>query len=218
MENQEKKSIAEKLDSLVDLPEGYHPNLNSKWSLLEESLHNRSVIRKRADNKWIKVAACILILFSVGVWIMFRKNEKMVQMHPVPVKHELYIEIPVKIQEDVSTGENRPGKKIHVKSAIVQKENQIHDTVKNQGNQQSFIVQEMETVDTASAVLSQIEKQFKEKKKRRYVQIDFDSPSSIPVASATATPVFRLRIGSANQNSTLTGFESGSTLRIKQNF
>ena len=60
MKNQADKLISEKLSSLDSLPDGYSPNLDSKWSIIQQSAKKKSVIPFKV---WIGIAACLLIAF-----------------------------------------------------------------------------------------------------------------------------------------------------------
>src|SRR4051812_47313967 len=90
MKMQDDKVIADKLESLDVLPKGYQPNINSKWALLEEAMDERTLAGTRINKKWLRIAACLLILFtSASLYFYMHRtititlNEK---VHPVPSK------------------------------------------------------------------------------------------------------------------------------------
>lgn len=61
MENQDNKILADKLNSLQELPVGYTPDLSSKWEIVEASLPEKNKRRKLPI--WVRwsVAASVLI-------------------------------------------------------------------------------------------------------------------------------------------------------------
>ncbi|MBK7570336.1 MAG: hypothetical protein IPI10_01465 [Bacteroidetes bacterium] len=44
MENKENKLIADKINSLDKLPQGYNPNLDAKWALLQSEEKEQPVL------------------------------------------------------------------------------------------------------------------------------------------------------------------------------
>ena len=70
MENLENKLIADKINSLDTLPDGYVPNLEAKWALLQSKEKNEKISFLWGRKTWMKIAACLLILLLSGiVWI-----------------------------------------------------------------------------------------------------------------------------------------------------
>ena len=65
MENWENKLIADKLNSLEELPEGYSPNMASKWEIIQSGLQQK---RKRVHVAWW-IAFVLALLTGLAIWI-----------------------------------------------------------------------------------------------------------------------------------------------------
>src|SRR4051812_5730908 len=73
MDMLENKKIRDKINELDTLPEAYHPNMASKWSLLEAGLDgkdNRKII------EWKRIAVAAVLLMMVGsAFVLFNYKE-----------------------------------------------------------------------------------------------------------------------------------------------
>jgi hypothetical protein len=73
MDMLENKKIRDKINSLDELPENYHPNMASKWSLLEAGLdgnENRKVIA------WKHIAvAAVLVMMAGSAFVLLNYQE-----------------------------------------------------------------------------------------------------------------------------------------------
>jgi len=83
MKNIEDKAISEKLGGLDTLPQGYEPNLDSKWELLEASMSKRKDFSKRLVYVWISIAASLLILCSLGMSLYFNPDKEITPQNNV---------------------------------------------------------------------------------------------------------------------------------------
>src|SRR5687767_12588056 len=73
MDMLENKKIREKINALDELPETYHPNIASKWSLLEAGL-NGNDNRKIIVWKRISVAA-VLVMLAGSTFVLINYKE-----------------------------------------------------------------------------------------------------------------------------------------------
>ncbi|HEY0039667.1 MAG TPA: hypothetical protein VGB71_03340 [Flavisolibacter sp.] len=71
MESWENKVIADKLDSLDNLPEGYTPNLSSKWEIVQSGLNKYP--RNGSYKRWLPVF--LFVLFgSIAAWMIIPQH------------------------------------------------------------------------------------------------------------------------------------------------
>lgn len=70
MEAWENKLIADKLNSLQDLPEGYAPNIASKWEIIQSGLQSN---RRRIHAGWW-IAFCFILITGLMIWIFSEKE------------------------------------------------------------------------------------------------------------------------------------------------
>ena len=77
MEMLEDKIIKQKLDSLEKLPEGYEPNLESKWNLIETGLDEGN--KKKVAIIWYRIAIAAMLLMIGGGSLMLIKPVTKVQ-------------------------------------------------------------------------------------------------------------------------------------------
>jgi hypothetical protein len=187
MGKRENKEIADKLDSLEGLPEGYEPNINSKWALVEEVLDEQKKT-KRPGFIWMSIAAGLLLLISVsGVWIYLSSGDKVVISQKTPAKENNTVAV-----QNTSTAPVKNDRIVSIKhrthksslTEIAWKKNNVSPK-----EEVSLALTEISlpTVDTAvNAVVHPITPlpviaQAKPKaRKSRYVQIDFnDTPIAL---------------------------------------
>ena len=72
MEKWENKIIADKLNGLEDLPDGYSPNLSSKWEIIKQSLPAKSP--GRLVKRW-SMGLLLLVLLAMVVWQFYPAKE-----------------------------------------------------------------------------------------------------------------------------------------------
>lgn len=83
MEQPENKIIADKINSLNGLPEGYQPNLDAKWALLQNEGKKKGVIFFMNGTALSRVAAVILLLIlSSFLFWNFSKTQNIVETKP----------------------------------------------------------------------------------------------------------------------------------------
>ncbi len=173
------KAIAKKLATLNTLPEGYEPNLQSKWELLEGSMNRGKNSTKRIVYVWMSIAASFFIVLLLGTEHYFTKsNNVLVEQKALPRPNPPVIRSQLtqseKIQPLVVSS-------VHVSDKRMTKvTNQPLPTAtpvveKNQESTQeedSLIRPILEPVKTTlSAQLDPLKKV-----RQRYVQVDFGEP------------------------------------------
>lgn len=182
MEDMENKLIASKLSELDTLPEGYKPNLNSKWELIEASMEGE---RK---NRFVmyRVAAVITGIILLGYLFMPRLNvqpatQSKVQQKTEPaMKHNKPLPSPEQKNKMIAATVQRKSaakvEKVKIKSNVVEMESvqpKPETKIDSVPAMQNSV--QLAELDTEAPV---------KKKKSRYVQLDFNDP----VKEETAAP------------------------------
>ncbi|MFL5808006.1 MAG: hypothetical protein ACJ749_00715, partial [Flavisolibacter sp.] len=68
MESLENKIIADKLNSLRELPEHYSPNISSKWEIIQSGLTKKSPVD--AAKKWL-AGLLFLLCIAIAFWMIY---------------------------------------------------------------------------------------------------------------------------------------------------
>src|SRR5436190_415431 len=83
MDMLENKKIREKINALDELPKTYHPNMASKWSLIEAGLDGN-------DNKkiiaWKRIAVAAVLVMMAGstfVFLNYKEDSRLSEKSPV---------------------------------------------------------------------------------------------------------------------------------------
>lgn len=92
MENRENKILAQKLGSLQTLPEGYSPNLSSKWELVQAAMEQRN---HKARNRKIAAVLFLMIVAGLATWsLSFRHPAIEEAPKTAPIRTRLRIQQP----------------------------------------------------------------------------------------------------------------------------
>lgn len=147
MDNWENNLIAKKLNSLLDLPEGYAPNLASKWEIIEAGRPKEKRIAPLF--KWHIAAALIIGIVLAGIFIKFSFNEQTIALQLSNT------------QKHVSTVKNlslKPQQKIiNIQSIDLDQINKHKLIVKNNLDKNQSIINQNKkiiTIDTISVLAS----------------------------------------------------------------
>jgi hypothetical protein len=161
--------IKQKLDSLTNLPDGYTPNLDSKWDTLHAALHNNQQPDKSLMI-WKRIAA-VLLLASVGFGYLYwdKKNETMIIEGKA--NNTLLIYKPAKQSPQLPT--------LPVNQVPIIKTKQNIETIAIAEQQ---LPTPTETIEANEAVANAAPKRAK-----RFVEIDFGDADDTPVMHAQAT-------------------------------
>lgn len=205
--------VKNKLNGLDTLPEGYTPNLESKWGMLEAGLEGS----RRRVWAWKPYAAAAMFLMLGGAGILLMKPKPKPRAE-VPAMH-----MPVATAEKQAKAQlqNTPGPaaKYIAKAKTLSYKPKIQHiavTVNPDPN--------MQPETTVVSVLQPIQREqpgaVTKTKKPRFVEVDFnDAPVAAekPSESVIAAQQFKFRIGinsvSANPKS-----ESGGSIWLQQSF
>jgi len=191
--NSADKIMRDKLSSLENLPEDYVPNAEAKWSIIEAS------IQKRTTNyKWIGIAACLLLFGLAFIWTLNNKpSTTIIVQSPLPEQQRIYVP-KVEVARVVEVAQ----KKVNKHKQIVAEPIEIINPATEQ-------IVEKVPVQTIETVVN-------EKKRQRYVEVDFNDPVQVtkPVENNFASAIkFKLNFKKENNSE-----NSETKLSLKRNF
>lgn len=206
----EDKIIKQKIDSLEKLPEGYEPNLESKWNLIETGLNEGN--KKKVAIIWYRIAIAAMLLMIGGGTLMLLKTEteSHLQQHAnirnkieTITSTEIKV-VPVNSKIVLQTPQNNLIKKLPVEfiksENIVQIDSSKHNEIIQSKTQNEFV-----------AVI--------EKSKRtRFIEVDFnDKPSfSINPEPSFASQQFKFKIGFTNSISSSENTSENSSFKLSK--
>lgn len=206
METREHELIRQKLETVTGLPDGYAPNLDSKWELLEASLNKSE--RAKKPLFWISAIGSAAALFVVSTLLMITMRQEM----PVPEKN--------KVTEKALKAE--PGV---IQQAVVQQKNQPEEiTGRNKRNHVPVQLKNNEPVvgpvpenipDEVPAETLMVLTE----KTPRFVEMDFNEPvinNQAPSETVMESQRFRFRIGVGGQSSASVPASGEKTLFSKK--
>lgn len=224
MKSSENKLIADKLESLDCLPEGYHPDMDSKWALLEETMNERESAGFRVNKIWMNVAACLLILVA-SIWLLIYMQRPItitVNQQHSPSKTKVIQNTPS--PDFAEKAKHARAVKYHPKDPV---QNEKH--VPQSGNEIVFVPEVLPL--SKDSVIHEPEKIIQlvltekipvKPKKQRYVQVDFDDPLNtvyIPVNKSNFAQPFRIKLGIGNPSEKSDNYsENTATIKLRQNF
>lgn len=219
MDRQTDKQIADKINSLDSLPQGYAPDLDSKWELLQlADKKKKSAVILLLTNRWFALAACLLLAFTAGIIWLVQPVIKSTTPKPVaekiihptvksaPHKNETVIETSKKKSKDLKSA--KPKNKIIIEPNIelVQLKNSA-TTTNDTANNNQLVNQEVLAIQPPVKA-----------KKQRYVQMDFEDSIVQPGEKNVSAQAVRFRFSIGNTNKNTQPFESESTLKLQRNF
>ncbi|MES2780358.1 MAG: hypothetical protein V4651_10725 [Bacteroidota bacterium] len=197
MELLENNIVQKKLNSLDTLPDGYTPNLESKWSMLEAGLEGN----KKTASPWKPIYAAALILFLGGAALLLQQIKQRhvitadhVHVQPAIPSHKISPKVTTPILHPITTvvkdTETKPAVK---QSKLVVT---IPETPTTIWKVSEEIVEQPQEIQTYAATLPKI-------KKQQFIEIDF---SDVPIVHQQNTePSFAFRpfkFGLGQQNNT----------------
>ncbi|MBK7572898.1 MAG: hypothetical protein IPI10_15250 [Bacteroidetes bacterium] len=224
MENLENKLIADKINSLDTLPDGYVPNLEAKWALLQSKEKNEKISFLWGRKTWMKIAACLLILLLSGiVWISKTSQPKSeIANSTSPSKPSLpKVEKVVNSSEKFATitSENKSIDKSKNKSrsTIVTNEVPVKEVLHTDKEEIVLNPPTIDTIITLQEVnLASVENS--KLKKARYTQLDFEDAILQPATKTTFAQSFQFRLGLKSSNYSEQNSNENSVLKLKRNF
>jgi hypothetical protein len=221
MEDMENKWIALKLEELDTLPEGYKPNLTSKWDLLEASMENRNK-HHLAMYKWLRAAAVVTGILLLGNLLAPRlatkpaaqtKEQHKVASALTPDKPHPNME-----QKNKMTAVFVPHQSgVKMKNAKAKSNTVEMESVQPETRRDS-IVTTQHSVPTVAVVTETPVK----KEKNRYVQMDFNDPVDEGIARSADQGLnkkgFRIDLFNANAPPQTNTYTNSSTALFKIKF
>lgn len=218
MEMRSNKIIQDKINSVNDLPEGYSPNLNSKWELLQAGLKPEQ--NKKPVLYYIQrasaVAAMLLLIGGSGLLIIKKptkptasnittNNKNIVSVAPNTER--------VNAVEEKKTipSPQKTNKKVMVNAPIqlaVNNQNVIVDTI----TQKVEVVNQPLVNTTINEQVATTE---------RFTEVDFTSPiitPSTPTDVLVKAQKFKFKLGVGNNNQVNLQSENNPVFKLKTGF
>lgn len=212
MNSQADKLIRERLSSIDSLPDGYTPNIDSKWMIIHES-KRRGVGNYKL---WIGIAACFLLfLTSAIIW----KQDPASTIVETPLQNQLQhiedvatnrvmkvaTENPQEIAKTPFTASLKRKANINSGVTLHPEEKVINAPIVNEEEVAPEVALEM-SIPSA-------------KRMQRYVEIDFNEPvqQTQTIAEESSPPV-KFKLGFRNEIVSKNSSVSTKPLRIRQNF
>ncbi len=220
MENRENKIIADKINSLDSLPEGYNPNLDAKWAMLQSDEKKEKAVLLWNNRTWMKIAACFLILLLSGIiWINKTTQPKSEIANTSPsikptIEHSEKIVSHSEInassnsimQEVKKENRNKARISIPVHEESVRQEEQVAIIPVTIDSSISTVIENNSTIAITKA------------KKSRYVQMDFEDAIIQPATKTTFAQGFQFRLGLKSSGSIEQNSNDNSSIKLKRNF
>jgi len=218
MENRENKIISDKINSLDYLPEGYNPNLEAKWALLQSKEQKVKPMFFFQKNTWMKIAACLLILLISGIAWMNRtlQPKSEVATSTFQPHIELKEKVGSKTEKIANNTFNLPnnkkssGKKVKI---VVP----IKEQLPAEEEQIAIIPQIIDSTKSLSAE-NNTSITIAKTKKSRYVQVDFEDAVAQPTNKNTFAQGFQFRLGLKSSTITEQNSINNSSIKLKRNF
>jgi hypothetical protein len=184
MDMLENKKIREKINALDTLPETYHPNMASKWSLLEAGLDGKDNRRIIAWKRMAVAAALIMLVGSSFFFFNYNnyKSTSQVSEKLPPVKQRIKLtelQPAQMIKKDLQPVKKHYSKKPMLYAPVKQEEEIAVIPVKDS------IVQPIASEKETNMLTTNITK----RKKPRFVELDFND--SVHIDKPAETWAFR---------------------------
>jgi hypothetical protein len=198
MEMRSDKIIQDKINSVNDLPEGYSPNLNSKWELLQAGL--KSEQNKKSVMYYIQrasvVAAMLLLIGGSGLLIIKKPTKPITSS--LQTNNNSVVNTATKIEEVHQLDEKKVSKPSieNTKKVMVNAPSQL--SVNNQNISVDTITQKVEVVNQ-TIVNTTNNKQVTITE--RFTEIDFTTPvlaPSAPTDVLVKAQKFKFKLGVGN--------------------
>lgn len=186
MEKQQDKVIRDRLNALDTLPEGYMPNLASKWSVLEAGLENK---RKKPVIIWKYVAAAAMLLMIGGASLLLIRPAK-------PVADKVSDTNKTIVAPGIS--DNKTPQSIAttaVKKEIIRSQKKHRPAVKKAEQPQLVAIASVDTNNTITQPQEPLAVVPVKTKKPRFTEIDFDdNPTEKLSEPVMAAQKFRFKV------------------------
>ena len=200
MEMRSDKIIQDKINSVNDLPEGYSPNLNSKWELLQAGLKPEQ--NKKPVLYYIQrasaVAAMLLVIGGSGLLIIKKPTKPSVSNIITNTNSYVTVAPKVEIVNTIEEQKTTPSTSKTTKKVMANVP--IKLVVNNQNISIDSSTQKVEAV-TQPIVNTTINEQVASTE--RFTEVDFTSPiitPSTPTDVLVKAQKFKFKLGVGNNN------------------
>lgn len=205
------KLIKQKIDSVVDLPKNYEPNLETKWDLLATSLEQQKN-QKKVFVLWTRIAAAASVVLISGILMLlfqstYNKTNITTQKNPVLKPTNASTQTPPMVQ-----------------SLAKQKKQTRLTKNENSALKSADTIESIELVEDIKVQLPYYVEVTKpeQKETKRFIEIDFEEPvlshqtSTETIVKATQ---FKFRFGSSQANQRLNALQNQpNSLGLKATF
>jgi hypothetical protein len=218
METRSYKIIQEKINSVNDLPEGYSPNLNSKWELLQAGLKPEQ--NKKPVLYYIQrtstVAAMLLLIGGSGLLIIKKPTKPITSS--LLTNNNSVVNTAKKIEE-VHQLEEKKVSKLSIKNTKKVMVNEpSHLAINNLNTSVDSSIQKVEA-NTKPIVHTIINEQVASTE--RFTEVDFTTPvlaPSVPTDVLVKAKKFKFKLGAGNNFQVNNQTEFTPVIRIKTGF
>jgi hypothetical protein len=218
MEMRSDKIIQDKINSVNDLPEGYSPNLNSKWELLQAGLKPEQ--NKKPVLYYIQrasaVAAMLLVIGGSGLLIIKKPTKPSVSNIITNTNSYVTVAPKVEIVNTIEEQKTTPSTSKTTKKVMANVP--IKLVVNNQNISIDSSTQKVEAV-TQPIVNTTINEQVASTE--RFTEVDFTSPiitPSTPTDVLVKAQKFKFKLGVGNNFQVNNHTEFTPVIRIKTGF
>lgn len=222
MEKQVDKIIADKINSLTSLPDGYSPNLEAKWAMLSGEKKNEGTSIPFLINIWQKIAAIVLfLLISTVIWMNVTTTITItVEQQDSNSKNEdqLKPQLVQRISPEESTFHKNHFRKNIGSLSPISEEKKTDELKQQERTNQEIRIQEVTQV--LPLISQDIPKTTETVKviKARYVQIDFEDSSKAQQNHDFYAQSVRFKLGINFNSGNKEDDHSGRVLKISSNF
>ncbi len=189
METAGEQIIKEKIDGLTDFPDGYTPNLASKWEVLENGLKPKRRPLMLLWSNYVSIAATLLFIGGATLLLIKQTSHKPTAQSAIVVQPKRKVNvIKAPILSEPTKAKPIYAKSSHPKRVSAEQGLPQADTSKNN------IMPHEQPLEPAVVVVETTPA----KKPRRFEEIDFNNPvigTSVPTQTYVESQKFRFRIG-----------------------
>ncbi len=200
MEMRSNKIIQDKINSVNDLPEGYSPNLNSKWELLQAGLKPKQ--NKKPVMYYIQrasaVAAMLLLIGGSGL-IIIKRPAKLATSTIQPTNNSVVI-----VQPNVEEANPIAEKKVIASPPKITKNVMVNTPIQLANNDKNISVDSsIQKVEVPGKPIINTVINEQVAATERFTEVDFTTPILIPSAPTDAVvkaQKFKFKLGVGNNN------------------
>lgn len=217
MEMRSDKMIQEKINSVNDLPDGYAPNLNSKWELLQAGL--KPVQNKRPLLYYIQrasaVAAMLLLIGGSGLLIIKKPTKPTASSVKTATSNGI-----------AAAPHAKPIHQVKEEKAVVTPNHKIKNTDVNKAsvavatNPVKTTINKVEqpVSEVAQPTIDHAPKELVAAVTERFAEVDFTTPvlaPNVPTDVLVKAQKFKFKLGVGNNNQVNIQSENNAVFKLK---